>query len=126
MAEVILNALANGKYEAHSAGSHPAGEVNPAALSKLHAAGHETSGLRSKSWNEFERSDATAFDYVITVCDNAARESCPVRVGSPTSLHWSILDPASGTGSDDEIRHSFDDAYTEIEKRIIELVSDSL
>lgn len=126
MAEVILNALGIGKFEAHSAGSHPAGDVNPAALSRLHSAGHDTCGLRSKSWNEFEGSDAPVFDTVITVCDNAARERCPVWAGSPKTLHWGIPDPASVTGSDDEVRIAFDDAYTQIKERIVELVGDSV
>ncbi len=118
MAEVILNSLAEGRFEAYSAGSYPAGEVNPAALTKLRDAGHETNGLRSKSWNDFEGPDAPVFSTVITVCDNAARESCPVWVGRPVSMHWGIPDPAAIDGSDDEIRQAFDNAYNELNERI--------
>ena len=109
-----------------SAGSHPTGEVNPAALVKLHECGHSTSGLRSKSWDEFEGPDAARFDTVITVCDNAARESCPVSIGIPVSIHWGIPDPAAVTGSDDEIRQAFDAAYNELKERITALLGESL
>ena len=88
MAEVILNERAGNRFLAHSAGSHPTGEVNPAAIAKLRACGHDVSGLHSKSWYEFERPDAPAFDTVITVCDNAASETCPVWIGEPTRLQW--------------------------------------
>jgi arsenate reductase len=118
MAEVILSSLGEGRFEAYSAGSYPAGEVNPAALTKLRDAGHETNGLRSKSWHEFEGPDAPVFNTVITVCDNAARESCPVWIGRPVSMHWGIPDPAAIEGNDDEIRQAFDNAYNELKERI--------
>ncbi len=118
MAEVILNERAGDKYLAHSAGSHPTGVVHPAALEKLSECGHDVSGLRSKSWHEFEHPDAPAFDTVITVCDNAANETCPVWTGQPASLHWGIPDPAAVKGSDAEVRQAFDDAYERLTEHI--------
>ncbi len=123
MAEVILNERAGDKFLAHSAGSHPTGVVNPAALAKLNQCSHEVSGLRSKSWREFEGPDAPAFDTVITVCDKAASENCPVWIGEPTRLHWGIPDPAAVVGSDDEVRQAFDDAYERLAQSIEELLS---
>jgi len=123
MAEVILNERAGDKFLAHSAGSHPTGVVNPAALAKLNQCSHEVSGLRSKSWLEFEGPDAPAFDTVITVCDKAASENCPVWIGEPTRLHWGIPDPAAVVGSDDEVRQAFDDAYERLAQSIEELLS---
>ncbi len=123
MAEVILNERAGDKFLAHSAGSHPTGVVNPAALAKLNQCSHEVSGLRSKSWQEFEGPDAPAFDTVITVCDKAASENCPVWIGEPTRLHWGIPDPAAVVGSDDEVRQAFDDAYERLAQSIEELLS---
>ena len=123
MAEVILNERARDKFLAHSAGSHPTGVVNPAAIAELKACGHDVSGLHSKSWNEFERPDAPAFDTVITVCDNAANETCPVWIGEPTRLHWGIPDPAAAAGSDDEVRQAFDDAYERLAQNIEGLLS---
>jgi len=123
MAEVILNERAGDKFLAHSAGSHLTGVVNPAALAKLNQCSHEVSGLRSKSWQEFEGPDAPAFDTVITVCDKAASENCPVWIGEPTRLHWGIPDPAAVVGSDDEVRQAFDDAYERLAQSIEELLS---
>ncbi len=123
MAEVILNERAGDKFLAHSAGSHPTGVVNPAALAKLNQCSHDVSGLRSKSWQEFEGPDAPAFDTVITVCDKAASENCPVWIGEPTRLHWGILDPAAVVGSDDEVRQAFDDAYERLAQSIEGLLS---
>jgi len=123
MAEVILNERAGDKFQAHSAGSHPTGVINPAALAKLNQSGHDVSGLRSKSWQEFEGPDAFAFDTVITVCDNAANETCPVWIGEPTRLHWGIPDPAAVVGSDDEVRQAFDDAYERLAQNIEGLLS---
>ncbi len=130
MAEVILNERAGDKFQAHSAGSQPTGVINSAALAKLNQCGHDVSGLRSKSWQEFEGpgqefegSDASAFDTVITVCDNAAKETCPVWIGEPTRLHWGIPDPAAVVGSDDEVRQAFDDAYERLAQNIEGLLS---
>ncbi len=118
MAEVILNERAENRFLAQSAGSHPTGVVNPAAIAKLKACGHDVSGLHSKSWHQFERPDAPAFDTVITVCDNAANETCPVWIGEPRRLHWGIPDPAAVVGSDDEVRQAFDDAYERLAQNI--------
>ncbi len=123
MAEVILNERAGDKFLGHSAGSHPTGVVNPAALAKLNQCGHEVSGLRSKSWQEFEGPDAPAFDYVITVCDNVAGEACPAWIGEPTRFHWGIPDPASVVGSDDKIRQAFEDTYDRLAQSIEGLLS---
>ena len=123
MAEVILNERAGDKFLAHSAGSHPTGVVNPAALAKLNQCGHDVSGLRSKSWQEFEGPDVPAFDYVITVCDKAAGEICPVWIGEPMRFHWGIPDPAAVVGSDDEVRQAFDDAYERLAQKIEGLLS---
>ena len=124
LAEVILNELGAGRFTAQSAGSRPTGEVNPAALAELRERGHDTSGLRSKSWDEFEGPDAARFDTLITVCDNAARESCPVWPGNPVSMHWGISDPAAVTGSEDEIRQAFDAAYLELKERVTALIAE--
>lgn len=123
MAEVILNASGGERFAAHSAGSHPSGEINPAALAQLLACGHETDGLRSKSWDEFALPDAPAFDYVITVCNNVANETCPVWIGRPLSAHWGIPDPAAVAGSDEEIRQAFEVAYRRLANRIDAFVS---
>lgn len=123
MAEVILNERAGDKFLAHSAGSDPTGVVNPAALAKLNQCGHDVNGLRSKSWQEFEGPDAPAFDTVITVCDKAASENCPVWIAEPTRLHWGIPDPAAVVGSDDEVRQAFDDAYERLAQSIEGLLS---
>lgn len=117
LAEVILNELADGRYVAHSAGSHPAGEVNPGALRKLATEGHSSEGLVSKSWGQFSGADAPAFDIVITVCDSAAGESCPIWNGSPVTVHWGIPDPAYF--DNEEARDAaFDLAYARLRRRI--------
>jgi len=118
MAEVILNELGGGKFLADSAGSHPTGAINPAALAKLRECGHATGDLRSKSWDEFELPDAPAFDYVITVCDDAANETCPVWIGSQVYTHWRIPDPDAVEGGDEAIRQACDVAYERLAKRI--------
>ena len=121
IAEVILNELGGDEFRAHSAGSHPTGVVNPAAIVKLNECGHDTSNLRSKSWDEFKHPRTPACDYVITVCDDATSETCPVWSGSPKCIHWGIQDPAAVSGSDDQIRRAFDDAYVQLKIRISEL-----
>jgi len=122
MAEVILNELGRGRFLAHSAGSHPTGVVNPAAIVKLRECGHATDDLRSKSWNEFGLPEAPVFDYVITVCDNAAKQTCPAWIGGPVSAHWGIPDPAAVEDGDEAIRQAFDLAYGRLEKRIAEFL----
>lgn len=117
LAEVLLNDLGQGAYRAYSAGSHPAGAVNPGAIRKLAEKGHATEGVSSKSWDVFGGGDAPEFDIVITVCDNAAGESCPTWQGSPVTVHWGIPDPAYF--DDEEARDAaFDIAYTRLRQRI--------
>lgn len=117
LAEVLLNELGRGDYTAYSAGSLPAGAVNPGAIEKLRDAGHGVDGLRSKSWDEFSGNKAPEFDVVITVCDNAAGESCPIWNGSPVVAHWGIPDPAAFDAGD-ERRKAFDRAYAQLRARI--------
>lgn len=123
MAEVMLNHLGRGRFKAFSAGSHPAGRVNPWAIETLKALDMPTEGLRSKNWDEFARDGAPAIDFIITVCDNAASEVCPVWPGKPTTAHWGIPDPAAVQGSDDEKRAAFRDASTTLRRRIELFVS---
>jgi len=117
LAEVLLNERGNGEYTAYSAGSQPAGVINPGALEKLRNAGHSVDGLSSKSWHEFSGKAAPAFDVVITVCDNAAVESCPVWNGSPVVAHWGIPDPAAFDAVE-ERRMAFEVAYDQLRTRI--------
>lgn len=120
MAEALINALGQGRYLARSAGSKPAGYVHPKSIETLNRHGISLDKPHSKSWDEFE---AEQFDLVITVCDQAARESCPVFFGKHEKLHWSTPDPARAQGSDDEINAAFDDAFTllknQIEKQLL-------
>lgn len=118
MAEAILNHRANGKFTAHSAGSHPTGKPRPEALRQLESAGISTAGLRSKSWDEFTTPDAAELDFVFTVCDNAAKEQCPFWSGQPVTAHWGIPDPAAVKGSPDEIARAFHDAFVVLDRRI--------
>lgn len=117
LGEVLFNTVGHGRVTAVSAGSRPAGKVNPGALAKLRAEGLSTDGLRSKSWDEFADTSERPVDIVVTVCDNAAGETCPVWYGSPVTVHWGIPDPAI-EGSDEEIREAFDRAYASLERRI--------
>ena len=98
IAEALLRELGGGRFEAFSAGSHPSGEVDALALDMLHRAGCDTTGLRSKSWNEFAAPAAPALDFIITVCDSAARETCPAFPGAATRVHWSVADPSGVDG----------------------------
>jgi protein-tyrosine-phosphatase len=118
MAEVMTNHLGHGRFRAFSAGSHPNGKVNPWAVETLRSAGMPVSGLRSKSWDEFAGADAPALDFIITVCDNAAAEVCPVWPGKPTTAHWGVPDPAAVEGTDDEKRAAFRNAMTTLRDRI--------
>jgi arsenate reductase (thioredoxin) len=118
MAEAILNKLGAGKFRAYSAGSQPKGRVNPHTIKLLQSLGHETSGFRSKSWNEFARPGAPALDFVFTVCDNAAGEACPVWPGQPMTAHWGVPDPAEAKGSPAEVALAFKDAYRMLHQRI--------
>ena len=117
LGEVLFNTLGKGRFKAYSAGSKPAGKVNPGALEWLQANGHSTEGLRSKSWDEFAAPGAPEFDFVFTVCDNAAGEVCPVWYGSPMTAHWGIPDPAHVEG-DEARRAAFKKAAEQLARRI--------
>src|SRR5215471_17723853 len=118
LAEAALAGLAAGKFRAFSAGSQPRGAVNPHTLALLQSLGYDTAGLRSKSWSEFARPGAPALDFVFTVCDNAAGETCPAWPGQPMTAHWGVPDPAEATGSAAEIAVAFKDAYRMLNARI--------
>ena len=118
MAEVLLNTLGEGRFKAYSAGSHPAGKVNPFTLQLLKNNGHSVEGLRSKSWDEFVRLEAPKMDFVITVCDSAAGEMCPVWPGQPMTAHWGFQDPAALEGPDEEKRRLFRSVYQQIANRL--------
>ncbi|HLW74402.1 MAG TPA: arsenate reductase ArsC [Gammaproteobacteria bacterium] len=118
LAEALLNARAEGRLKAWSAGSHPKGEVHPLALEVLHTCDIPSVGLRSKSWDEFAGKDAPHMDVVITVCDQAAAEACPLWPGAPVKVHWGLPDPAAAQGSEAERLAAFAAAFTTIEKRI--------
>ncbi len=118
LAEAILGKLGAGRFRAFSAGSQPKGAVNPHALVLLQSLGYDTAGVRSKSWSEFARPGAPALDFVFTVCDNAAGESCPVWPGQPITAHWGVPDPAEATGSAAEIALAFKDAYRMLHQRV--------
>jgi protein-tyrosine-phosphatase len=118
LAEAYLNARAEGRFRAYSAGSHPSGKVNPFALELLAKHGVETKGLRSKSWDEFAAPAAPQLHLVFTVCDNAAGEACPLWPGQPITAHWGVADPAAVQGSDADKRKAFLKAFTELSTRI--------
>jgi arsenate reductase len=118
LAECLLNRLGAGRFKAHSAGSHPAGQINPYALEVLERNNFVTGGLRSKSWNEFAGDDAPHMDFVFTVCDDAAGEACPVWPGQPITAHWGITDPAAAVGDEWQRRAAFTRAFAELKTRI--------
>ena len=118
LSEALLNKRGQGQFRAFSAGSHPAGRVNPYALELLQKMGYPTDGLRSKSWDEFAAPGAPELDFVFTVCDNAAGEVCPMWPGQPITAHWGIPDPAAVEGTDEQKRRAFDDAFRILERRI--------
>ncbi len=122
LGEALANQLGK-RFRAYSAGSHPVGRVNPYALELLEREGIATAGLRSKSWDEFSGPDAPQFDFIITVCDQAAGEQCPLWVGHPMTAHWGIPDPAAVAGSEDAIRRAFADAARVLKRRIDLLAS---
>lgn len=123
MAESILRQIGAGRFHAYSAGSHPAGRVNPLALELLAKNRMPTDGLRSKNWDEFAAPDAPRLDFVFTVCDNAAGEVCPVWPGQPMTAHWGIPDPAAAAGSDEDRRKAFAEASRTLLNRIRMFVS---
>ena len=123
LAEATLNHIGHGRFKAYSAGSQPAGKVNPFAIEHLAKQGLAVADLRSKSWDEFAQPAAPQFDFVFTVCDNAAQEVCPVWPGQPMTAHWGIADPAAVTGSDEEKRKAFSRAFAEMHRRIALFIS---
>ena len=123
LAESILNRHGKGQFRAFSAGSHPNGQVNPFALELLQRLDFPTEGLRSKSWDEFSTPASPHFDFIVTVCDNAAGETCPVWLGKPTTAHWGIPDPASVQGTDIDKKAAFNQAFKSMETRIRLLLS---
>lgn len=123
MAEAILNSNGNPNFTAYSAGSHPTGTVRPEALRQLEGAHIPTAGLRSKAWDEFSLSGAPKLDFVFTVCDNAAKEVCPVWPGQPMTAHWGIADPAAVHGTEAEVARAFREAFFILDRRISLLLS---
>jgi arsenate reductase len=118
MAEAILNQMGKGRFRAYSAGSHPRGEVHPLALQVLSTRGYPIDGLRSKSWDEFARSDAPKMDFIFTVCDRAAGETCPAWPGQPITAHWGFADPVAASGDPDQQLKVFANTQFQIAARI--------
>ncbi len=123
LGEALLNARGEGRIRAFSAGSHPKGSPHPGALRLLARKGFDTAPFRSKSWDEFTRTDAPRIDLAITVCGNAAGEACPVFTGSPLRAHWGLPDPAGVTGSDAEIDAAFEQTWQWLDLRVAALLS---
>jgi len=118
MAEALLNKRGFPAFTAYSAGSHPKGSVHPAALTQIAKAGLNAEGFRSKDWREFARAGAPRLDFVFTVCDNAAKETCPVWPGQPMTAHWGVPDPAAVEGTPQQIEKAFRDAFMMLDRRI--------
>ncbi len=118
LAEALLGVLGRGRFRAHSAGSFPSGKVQPLAAELATSLGYPAEHLRSKSWDEYATDDAPQMDLVITVCDNAAGEICPVWPGHPATAHWGVPDPAAVEGSEDTRRRAFMDAFAVLRKRV--------
>jgi arsenate reductase (thioredoxin) len=118
MAEAILNRKGRPNFVAYSAGSHPSGQVRPEALRQIELARMSVEGFRSKSWDEFAKSDAPQMDFVFTVCDNAASEVCPVWPGQPMTAHWGVPDPAVVQGTTQQIERAFREAFMILDRRI--------
>ena len=118
MAEAILNHKGKPNFSAYSAGSHPAGPVRPEALRQLERARLPTTGLRSKAWDEFSRPGAPELHFVFTVCDNAAKEVCPIWPGQPMTAHWGVPDPAAVLGTAEQVERAFRDAFFILDRRI--------
>jgi len=123
MAESILNSKGAPTFTAYSAGSHPSGIVRPEALRHIASGGLSTAGLRSKSWDEFAQPGAPHLDFVFTVCDNAAKEMCPVWPGQPITAHWGVADPAAVQGTSEQIKRAFAQAFVILDRRISLLLS---
>lgn len=118
MAECILNKEGSGRFHAYSAGSQPSGRINPFVKDLLERLGHDLTGVRSKTWDEFALPDAPQMDFIFTVCDNAAGEVCPVWPGHPMTAHWGFPDPSSATGTDAEKAAFTADVYRQIQRRL--------
>ncbi len=118
LAEGLLRHLASDCWIAHSAGSAPSGRVNPNAIAALETIGADTGNLRSKNWDEFSRNDAVVMDLVVTVCDNAAGETCPLWLGHPLTVHWGFADPSAISGDADAVRAAFEQTRDRIAERL--------
>ncbi len=118
MAEAILNARGKPNFTGYSAGSHPSGRIRPEALRQLELAHIPTEGLRSKPWDEFALPGAPRLDFILTVCDNAAKEVCPLWPGRPASAHWGVPDPAAVEGSEAEVERAYHEAFLMLDHRI--------
>jgi arsenate reductase len=122
-AEALFNVLGKGRFRAYSAGSHPGGTINPFAIERCESLGYDVSQLRSKSWDEFATPDAPHMDFVITVCDQAAGEVCPIWPGKPMTAHWGFEDPAAFEGTDEEKHQVFSKVYRQILGRVSQFVN---
>ena len=118
LAEAIMNKIGAGKFVAYSAGSQPRGAINPNSIKLLNQLGYDTSGFRSKSWDEFAKPGAPEIDFIFTVCDDAAGETCPVWPGKPLTAHWGVADPSAAKGDDVQIAMAFQEAYRLLYRRI--------
>ena len=118
MAEALINSMGNGRFKAYSVGSHPIGKVNPFAIEKVQSVNHPSENLRSKSWDAFALPDAPKTDLIITVCDNAAAQMCPVWPGQPISTHWGFEDPAAVEDTDDQKRRALNMTFRHIMNRV--------
>jgi arsenate reductase len=118
LGEALFNTMSAGRFQAFSAGSHPSGKVNPFAIEQVKALGYPTESLRSKSWDEFAQPGAPEMDFVVTVCDNAAGEACPIWPGHPMTAHWGFPDPAAVEGTEGEKRAAFAQTLRQIRHRV--------
>lgn len=126
MAEALLNTLGKGRFRAFSAGSHPVGRVHPLTIELLKMMDYPSGNLRSKSWKKFTDPGAPQIDFIITVCHDAAGETCPIWPGQPIAAHWQFTDPARALGSETEKRLVFKKVFEQIEKRITQLINASI
>lgn len=123
MAEALISTMGHGRFKGYSAGSRPTGKVNPFAVEQIQRTGYPLENLRSKSWDEFGAQGAPHMDFIITVCDSAAGEQCPVWPGHPVSSHWGFEDPAAVEGTDEQKREAFEKVYRQILARMNSFVS---
>ena len=123
MAESLINTMGRGRFQAYSAGSHPTGKVNPFAIEQVESTGYATDNLRSKSWDEYAQPDAPQMDFIVTVCDNAVGEVCPLWPGQPVSAHWGFEDPAAVEGTEETKRAAFSKVFHQIMGRVQLLVN---